>query len=32
MHSLTLVHYRIVHAHELWYNKDMIIYLKEIIL
>ena len=20
MHSLTLVHYRIVHAHELWYK------------
>ena len=20
MHSLTLVHYRIVHAHEPWYN------------
>ena len=23
MHSLTLVHYRIVHAHEPWYNLDL---------
>ena len=26
MHSLTLVHYRIVHAHEPWYNLNLFDY------